>query len=332
MSTHDDSDLRALLHETADQITPYGSLEEITARTASRRIRILPILAAAAAAVLVLGGVGWMLRDDSSPSRHDGPSSTGSPAPTSKTVAVYYVGDTPAGPRLFAEQTKLSSPDGNLSGFGMQAAKDAVSGTPKDPDYRSPWPAGTTIQGLGGCEGACDIQVTFAGTSVRDRPAGMSEELARLAIDQLVRSVQAAMGYDDPVTFASFTASDNKTEFLDQVLGVETRGSTPAGSDSDLAPVQITNVTNGEKMNTGPVSVTGLAATFEANVVWKVLVGGDAVVDQGFTTAKECCTLSPYSFTTKGLAPGTYTIVVQDTDESGSGRPVNQDTKEIIVQ
>ena len=80
------------------------------------------------------------------------------------------------------------------------------------------------------------------------------------------------------------------------------------------------------------MTVEGRASTFEANVVWELRVGGDAVVQHGFTTAAECCTLSPYRFTIKDVQPGTYTLVVHDTDESGGRRPVNSDSKEIVVE
>ena len=77
--------------------------------------------------------------------------------------------------------------------------------------------------------------------------------------------------------------------------------------------------------------VTGLASAFEANVVWE-LTQGDRVVRHGFTTAAECCTLSPYSFTVTAT-PGDYTLVVHDTDESGGeGIGTNQDTKNITVE
>jgi hypothetical protein len=77
--------------------------------------------------------------------------------------------------------------------------------------------------------------------------------------------------------------------------------------------------------------VSGQAATFEANVVWE-LMAGDKVVRQGFTTAQECCTLSPYTFTVTAPA-GEYTLVVHDTDESdGEGVGTSQDTKRIIVR
>jgi hypothetical protein len=99
-----------------------------------------------------------------------------------------------------------------------------------------------------------------------------------------------------------------------------------------MAPVQVTSLLNGQTVPAGDLEVEGVAAASEANVQWELLVGGDAVVQSGFATAAECCTLSPYSFTVKDLQPGTYTLVVHDSDESGEGRPTNQDSKEIVVE
>ena len=100
--------------------------------------------------------------------------------------------------------------------------------------------------------------------------------------------------------------------------------------DDVEALVQVDNPSDGATV-TASFTVSGRAAAFEANVVWE-LKQGDTVVKDGFTTAQECCTLAPYSFEVTDVAPGSYTLVVHDTDESGQGRPVDQDTKEIIVK
>jgi hypothetical protein len=55
-------------------------------------------------------------------------------------------------------------------------------------------------------------------------------------------------------------------------------------------------------------------------------------VRHGFTTARECCTQSPYSFTVTA-PPGDYTLVVHDTDESdGEGVGTSEDTKRVKVE
>jgi hypothetical protein len=114
------------------------------------------------------------------------------------------------------------------------------------------------------------------------------------------------------------------------VLGVDTAAPVErASADSVLSTISITSPTEGAAVPT-QFEVSGMAATFEANVVWE-LKQGSTVVKDGFTTATECCTLSPYSFEVTAPA-GIYTLVVHDSDESGEGRPVNQDTRTITVQ
>ena len=59
---------------------------------------------------------------------------------------------------------------------------------------------------------------------------------------------------------------------------------------------------------------------------------GDRVVDEGFTTAKECCTLSPYSFEVDAPA-GDYVLRVYDADMSGGeGNGEAEDTKRITIR
>lgn len=345
MSTDDDRDLRALLHETADQITPHGTLDELRARTEKNPVRrwALPALAAAAVLAVVAGGIGWALRDDGSPTGATRPPATSpSGTPTTgteqleRTGTVYYLGDTVNGPRLFPERTTLHADGDTDTGYALDAVDHALAGEAADPDYRSAWPTGLVLGGLGQDPGSNTIQVTFATDPNENRPDGMTEEVARLSVEQVVRSAQAWFGKPLEVEFfvespvpghpgGAYLSEDR----LDSVYGVDT--SRPVGAsddDSVLAPVQITSLTDGQTVKAGPLKVEGMASTFEGNVVWEARAGSEA--ESGFITAAECCTLSPYSFTVD-LAPGTYTIVAHDTDESGDVR-VNQDTKEIIVE
>ena len=80
-----------------------------------------------------------------------------------------------------------------------------------------------------------------------------------------------------------------------------------------------------------PVTVRGEASAFEATVQWE-LRQGSRVVRRGYATARECCTLSPYSFRVEAPA-GDYTLVVHDEDVSdGEGNPVSRDTKAISLR
>jgi hypothetical protein len=79
-----------------------------------------------------------------------------------------------------------------------------------------------------------------------------------------------------------------------------------------------------------PFVVRGRAATYEGTVQWE-LRQGSTVVTRGFTTATECCTLSPYSFSVTA-EPGDYTLVVHDEDVSdGEGTPPARVSEQLTV-
>ena len=153
----------------------------------------------------------------------------------------------------------------------------------------------------------------------------MDEEEAQLAVQSLVWTADAAAPGSGPVSFTVDGAPAT------EVLGIDTSAPVErASADSVLAVVAIATPTEGAVVPTR-FEVTGQAATFEANVVWE-LKRGEEVVRQGFTTARECCALSPYSFEVTAV-PGDYTLVVHDTDESdGEGIGTSADTKRITVE
>ena len=153
----------------------------------------------------------------------------------------------------------------------------------------------------------------------------MDDADAGIALQALVWTADAATKSTLPVQFLV----DGKPS--DTLLATDVSTPVPPTSaDSALSPVQVTSPTEGATVPT-QFEVTGRASTFEANVVWE-LRQGEKTVRNGFTTAQECCTLSPYSFTVTA-PPGTYTLVVHDTDESdGEGVGTSQDTKTITVQ
>lgn len=338
MSPNPDDDLRRALHDAVSDVEPYGSLADIRSRTdkvVPMKRWFLPTLAVAAVMALVVGGAFWLVNgNDATPSpsgtptagvtkpgSSDEPSGTASPGTTRRAVPVYWVGDTAHGARLYREfRSEQVCPGTDC--LLKAAAVDAISSHPLDPDYTAPWPDGTGIGPLTFAGGTLTIGLTG---NLHDRPAGMSQADAELAIQQLIYSAQAGLGQGRvPVQLLL----DGK--HTDTILGVPASEPLSAENPDDvLAPVQIDSPTEGEAVP-GTFTVTGRAAAFEANVVWE-LKQGNTVVKHGFTTAQECCTLAPYSFEVTAPA-STYTLVVHDEDMSGEGRPVNQDTKEITVQ
>jgi hypothetical protein len=328
----DDSDLRSLFDDAVSDVHPDGGTNEIRARagrpTAGRWVPLT--LAAAAATVVVIVGGAWLAQrqpDDTpaaDPGRH-ADKSTGQPssddaAEQGRTVQVpvYYVGSTAARPRLFAETHRVT--DATQSELEV-AVKEVVAGSPLDPDYES------SFRGLGitatATAGAGKVTIDLSEPAAR--PPGMDEEEAQMAVQSLVWTADAAAPGSGPVTFTvdGAPAAD--------VLGIDTSAPVERSSgDSTLSTVSIATPGEGAVVPTR-FEVTGMASTFEANVVWE-LKRGEQVVRQGFTTARECCTHSPYSFTVTAT-PGDYTLVVHDTDESdGEGVGTSEDTKRIKVE
>lgn len=332
-----DDDLRQIFEDATADIRPQGTLEDIRAQTKKvdpmARRWFLPSLATVAAMALVIGGAFWMTRDTdpdtAGPATSPTATATASDDPTTVVppmadVTLYYVGEGARGPRLFSEHQKVDSEDRATS-----ALAQATGGQAFDPDYKSYWPSSIKIESVSfdgvGDSGSIGIRLSAAAA---DRPTGTSAKQALMQVDAIVRTAQEAFSAKASVDFYV------DTERQDRVLGVDTSSPQTGGNDDDvLALISIGNLVDGATVPAGKLTVTGMAAAFEANVSWEIMLGGDAVIDQGNTTATECCTLKPYSFTTNiALAPGTYTVVVHDNDESGQGRPVNRDTKEIVVE
>ena len=326
----DDFDLSRLLDDAVSDVHPERGIEQI--RTRARRhssSRWLPLtLAAAVATVAVIGGAGWLAQREPSdpPAAEPGSPKASTPQPRSAepdpgraaTLYVFYVGDTAVGPRLFPEVRTFTG----VRGTDLEAAVQAAIGTPPlDPDYLS-W---TPSDGLTAEAAFEDGRLTIDVSEVLQRPPGMSDMEATAMLQSLVATAHTAAETKVPVEFTVAGAP------VPKLLGIDTSAPVPAGNFDDTAsPVIIYSPGEGQTVNSR-FRVEGMAATFEANVVWE-LKQGDRVVRNGFTTAAACCTLSYYSFTVTA-PPGDYTLVVHDTDESdGEGVGTSQDTKQITVR
>ncbi len=345
---HDD-DLRRLLEDAVSDVEPRDSLGPIHSRTRERTMSskrswllgagaAVVATAATVAAVTMLGGDSTTddpgfagptaasngPSEDARPTPSEepspSPSETGSAAPETATVPVYYLGETTRGPRLFREFHRVGLTDGDPV---STAVLEAVSATPDDPDYRTPWPGGTTAAAVDAPPSDV-VTVDVRGAQLRKRPAGMSAEEADLAIEQLVYTAQAATQKRSPV---QLLLDGGRTDTL---LGVPVSEPLAQGAAEDvLAQVWVIDPAEGAEV-TSPFEVSGLAAAFEANVVWE-LRAGDKVVRKGFTTARACCTMEPYSFKVSA-PPGEYTLVVSDSDPSGGeGFGPWEDTKSVTV-
>src|SRR5687768_6147148 len=127
------------------------------------------------------------------PTQTDSPTDDTTADPSETVVPLYFVGDTPQGPRLFREFRSVPA-DNPL----MEATALLLAGDTLDPDYRTLWPQ-VEIAGVEATDGVLLAHV--AGDGFTERPDGMSPKVARLAIQQLVHTLQGVQQERVPVQF-----------------------------------------------------------------------------------------------------------------------------------
>ena len=356
--------LRRALDAEARSITPDDRLEAILADAHSgtglsalsapsgsgHRRWLLP--AAAAAAVALVVGTVWAVNRPStqappaaapstvvgSPSPQASPAggrssvptqsaaepSTDSPAPpanppatTTASVPVYYLGPVTSGSdqlRLFREFVPAQVPSPAVPATNAVTALRLAMG---------PAPAGTRYHSAWG--GVSAEAVTRGGGTITVRLSTGTPDPTPLATEQLVWTVQAALGAALPVRFEladggamvspghPVSSTYDRPADLIEVLG-------------QVAPIWVDQPSRGTVVPAGrPLTVTGVASTFEATVEWELLRDGRPV-DSGFTTASQAAPArAPYRFTTKKpLAAGAYVLRVFETSPKDGSTAAEQ--------
>lgn len=281
-----DTQVRRWLHDAVADVEPASDAGDLRglARQHSRAHWLPLTMAAAMATVLALAGTAWLA------GRTGGPATDPVVAgePSSVAVVAYAVTQTLDGPRLVPDRRTVPAQSSNL-----RAALDAtLHGTPRGGDQRL-WPDAPEM-GL-------DLAVEGDLVTIGLTPAGGApDEVPPLLQQALAWTVASALG-DEHLA-------------VEIGLGGDTETVTPSASLDVLAPVTIETIGGGEQV-ASPFTVAGRAAAFEGTVTWQLLDSGE-VVDEGFTTAEECCVPSPYSFEVDA-SPGAYVLRVSETDPSG---------------
>lgn len=313
-----DQDLRAGLHDAVSDVRPQRGVEEIEARIAARpgsvrRSWFAGTTTAVAAIVLVTGGVAWINHHAANPQ----PAVSGSG--NSVAVIAYYLGDTANGPRLFSEHHTVKQ----VQTSDLDAAvNETISGNPDDPDYHSGFPKGMTAS-VTSTDNRVDVDFDNP-TIAAAAPA--PDSTVDEAIQAVVWTINDVLARPNPVPVRFLINGQVATQLLGQPLDGPVH---KQNADSVLSPVSVALPEGARLESTSVTVITGRAAAFEANVVWE-LRQGERAVKKGFTTANECCTLSPYAFELKA-PPGNYTLVVHDTDPSGAGHRITSDSKDIVI-
>jgi hypothetical protein len=334
----DDERLRLLLEQTVADVEPGDGLETIRSRTkgtdmptplSAKRPWIWSALGAAVAAAAVIVGfavLGDRDQDADAPASIVSPSATPSIQPSDPlAVGIYYVGDTPAGPRLYREFHQVPGQS------RIQAAVERATMTPTDPDYRTDWPTGSIVgANFDGIGVNGQYTITLSDGSLRERPVGMSKQEAQIAVEALIYTVQASGQTRAPVQF--FLGQNP----IDQVYGVPTSEPLAEGNPLDvLSLVSITSPEEGATVSR-QFEASGVANSFEANVPWQIMQG-DRVVKSDATMAAGAYEdkLFPWhvSIDVSDLAPGSYTFMAMTDDPSGGaeGNGPYTDTRTIVI-
>jgi hypothetical protein len=304
-----------------------------TGGAGSRAHRWLVPVAAAAAVAAVIGGVWAANRGDngqqttppmtntattapstptptgSSPSASSSSTTSGPAQTVTATLPVYFVGpigDSKPTYKLFREFVRGDVGEQTAAEKAKAALVLAINAQPysNTDGYLQPW-SGQTIG---------DVQVTSQLITVDLANAGnpdaaQTQEVRRLAVQELVWTATAAVQQTVPVRF---TVNGGSAELFGSI-STDQAFKRPSSSESwrDLAPIWVDSPVRDQVLPSGkPVTVKGQATVFEANVAWD-LERGTAAVKQGHATASiGAPDRGQYSIELGTLPSGTYTIHV----------------------
>lgn len=234
--------------------------------------------------------------------------------------AFYFTSETAQGFRLVREMHQVSKVENDLGDDkGFNSLVMLVDGQlpPFDGDHRTLWNNGTKVNSVSVVEGVATVDLTLGRIS-------LGAESEQRAIDQMVWTL---IENDPAVTSVRFTIDGLVSESLAGHVDFS-QVFTLAPSYEVLASVWIDLLDRSDVSN--PVSITGSACTFEANVAWELTKGGDVVSSGATTAATACPDRSDWSIDLGELAPGNYVLRVSDTSAE-DGSLIFEDTKAFTV-
>ena len=220
-------------------------------------------------------------------------------------VKFFFVSDTPRGFKLFSEVQSWTAADD----LNLQVISDLVSGkvVPLDPEYVNLWGGTNTVNSV-------QITDSVATVDLGEISLNVGAEGEQRAIDQVVWTLTE---FAPEVKSVAFTVNGKGVESF--AGHVDTTSTFVRAIDYEvLNPLQISSINQGAEL-TSPITISGQACTFEANVVWKLSQDG-TFVQEGFTTASSGCPeRGDWTISLKELKSGEYTIqVLEYSAEDGS--------------
>ncbi|MEN9923565.1 MAG: hypothetical protein RIS09_1079 [Actinomycetota bacterium] len=248
-------------------------------------------------------------------------------APLQLEVVGYFVADTPTGFRLFTE-TRTIVPDDTYGDSlaedeGLAAVDALLQGRlePTDPDYTNLWGESDLLSY------AITNQVITLDIATPNLNVGSESEMR--AIEQLMWTFAANSEAYNEQKFEFLVNGEPVESFAGHVDLTEPLA-LPEAFES-LNSVQLDFPTEGATVQS-PVTFTGEACTFEANVAWRLYSSDGALVEKGFTMALAGCpTRSPFEFEVTIATPGEYEMrVIEYSMKNGKVRAI--DTKTFTVE
>jgi hypothetical protein len=316
-------DLNTLLRDAVEHVDPAPRQRELwdgvaVATHRRNRRRVVGGLVAAAM-FLVAGGVAAAHQSPDSEPQPVGPPRAVDHGDSRAVYGIYYVGSTPSGPRLYREFRAGPTNDEDLGD-----ALDLIVSRPSDPDYRSYWHEGQLL-GATVQNGVIEVEVDPAQTRKSDVPDG------RLAIEQLIYTVQGVVGGRDPVQFV------HAGNPVAEVFGQPT--SEPLAQSPELDVLALASISDPSERRVvvDEFSARGVASSFEGTVPWELRSPTGTVVRRGSAqTYGWVDRLYPWAtgrIDVSDLDPGEYTFVVMTDDPSGGeGGGPTVDTRTLIVK
>ena len=273
-------------------------------------------------AVLLVSACGSMDQNASTsdPSASGSASASDGSTEVLQDYAFYFVSETAQGFRLVREVHQVSKVENDLGDDkGFNSLVMLVDGQlpPFDGDHRTLWNNGTKVNSVSVVEGIATVDLSLGRIS-------LGAESEQRAIDQMVWTL---IENDPTVTSVKFTIDGLVSESLAGHVDFS-QVFTLAPSYEVLASVWIDLLDRSDVSN--PVSITGSACTFEANVAWELTKGGDVVSSGATTAATACPDRSDWSIELGELAPGNYVLKVSDTSAE-DGSLIFEDTKAFTV-
>lgn len=231
------------------------------------------------------------------------------------TLAMYYVGDTNNGLRLYREFRSIMSTDD----IGLNSLQTLVRKKhhPLDKNYSNLWGNGSVINYIrySGSKAIVDIAVV---------PLNVGAEAEMRAVGQLVWTLTTNHPSTSTVRFTSrgkafesFAGHVDARHAFSRELPYEV-----------LAPVWVDQLAS---VLTSPVTMRGAACTFEAGVHWQLFRNGGLVRENHVLASGACPVRGGWSVNLEQLKAGNYRFVAQDISAK-DGSVDQEDSKEFTIR